>query len=98
MMAASSDRLSGEALVEDGARMPMRSAIRRIDSALGPSSSSSSSATSTIWRARALRASGALLGIVSTAYLVGALAWAFHVSLDRAVGYGLRTRDGFQRS
>jgi hypothetical protein len=31
-------------------------------------------------------------------YLVGALAWAFHISLDRAVGYGMRTRDGFQRS
>jgi uncharacterized protein DUF4260 len=31
-------------------------------------------------------------------YLVGALAWAFHISLDRTVGYGLRTRDGFQRS
>jgi hypothetical protein len=43
-------------------------------------------------------AAAALLGIVSTAYLVGAFAWAFHISLDRAVGYGLRTRDGFQRS
>jgi Domain of unknown function (DUF4260) len=32
------------------------------------------------------------------AYLVGALAWAFHVALDRAVGYGLRTPDGFQRA
>jgi hypothetical protein len=31
-------------------------------------------------------------------FLVGALAWAFHISLDRAAGYGLRTRDGFQRS
>jgi hypothetical protein len=30
-------------------------------------------------------------------YLVGALAWAFHISLDRTAGYGLRTRDGFQR-
>jgi hypothetical protein len=28
---------------------------------------------------------------------LGALAWALHVSLDRAVGYGLRTPDGFQR-
>lgn len=26
-----------------------------------------------------------------------ALAWALHISIDRAVGYGLRTRDGFQR-
>src|SRR4051812_4928657 len=40
----------------------------------------------------------AALGIVPAGFLVGALAWAFHVSLDRAVGYGLRTRDGFQRA
>jgi hypothetical protein len=31
-------------------------------------------------------------------YLVGALAWGLHVAVDRAVGYGLRTRDGFQRA
>jgi Domain of unknown function (DUF4260) len=31
-------------------------------------------------------------------FLIGALAWAFHISLDRAIGYGMRTRDGFQRS
>ena len=37
-------------------------------------------------------------GVLSTGYLVGALAWAFHVALDRAVGYGLRTSDGFQRA
>ena len=36
-------------------------------------------------------------GLVPLGFLVGALAWALHVSLDRAVGYGLRTRDGFQR-
>jgi hypothetical protein len=40
----------------------------------------------------------ASVGVVPFAYLVGALAWCFHISLDRAVGYGLRTRDGFQRS
>ena len=40
----------------------------------------------------------AAVGLVSTGYLVAALTWAFHVSLDRAVGYGLRTRDGFQRA
>jgi hypothetical protein len=34
----------------------------------------------------------------STAWVVGALAWALHVAIDRAVGYGLRTPDGFQRS
>lgn len=40
----------------------------------------------------------ALAGVVGSAYLVGALAWGFHVTLDRSIGYGLRTRDGFQRS
>jgi hypothetical protein len=40
----------------------------------------------------------AALGVVPSGFLVGALAWAFHVALDRAVGYGLRTRDGFQRA
>lgn len=39
----------------------------------------------------------ASLGFVSLGFFVGALAWAFHIALDRAVGYGLRTRDGFQR-
>jgi hypothetical protein len=36
--------------------------------------------------------------ILPAGYLIGALAWAFHISLDRALGYGMRTRDGFQRS
>ena len=40
----------------------------------------------------------AALGVVGAGSLVGALAWALHVSVDRAVGYGLRTPDGFQRS
>jgi hypothetical protein len=40
----------------------------------------------------------AAAGILSTGFLVAALIWAFHVTLDRAVGYGLRTRDGYQRS
>ena len=45
------------------------------------------------------RQCSALAAVVLPAgYLVGALAWAFHISLDRAVGYGMRTRDGFQRS
>jgi hypothetical protein len=35
--------------------------------------------------------------LIPLGFFVGALAWAFHVSLDRALGYGLRTRDGFQR-
>ena len=43
------------------------------------------------------------LGVVAVAaglspvWTVGALAWAVHVAIDRAVGYGLRTPDGFQR-
>ncbi len=40
----------------------------------------------------------AVAGLVSTGYLVAALIWAFHVSLDRGVGYGLRTRDGYLRA
>jgi hypothetical protein len=32
-----------------------------------------------------------------SAALVGGLAWATHVALDRGVGYTLRTRDGFLR-
>jgi len=39
----------------------------------------------------------AAAGLVSSAFLVGALAWAFHIALDRSVGYGLRGPDGFQR-
>jgi hypothetical protein len=31
-------------------------------------------------------------------YLVGALAWALHIAVDRTVGYGLRTPDGLQRA
>jgi hypothetical protein len=42
----------------------------------------------------ALAASGAL----GTAWLVGGLVWAFHIAFDRALGYGKRTRDGFQRA
>ena len=39
----------------------------------------------------------AAAGVVGIAYLIGALVWCFHISFDRTVGYGLRTRDGFQR-
>lgn len=35
---------------------------------------------------------------LAAAWLVGALAWATHIAVDRALGYGLRTRAGFQRS
>jgi len=40
----------------------------------------------------------AALGVVAPALLVGALVWGFHIFLDRAIGYGLRTPDGFQRA
>jgi hypothetical protein len=40
----------------------------------------------------------AALGVVPPALLVGALVWGFHIFLDRAIGYGLRTPDGFQRA
>ena len=39
----------------------------------------------------------AAAGAVPPVLLVGALVWGFHVFFDRAVGYGLRTSDGFQR-
>jgi hypothetical protein len=29
---------------------------------------------------------------------IGALAWAFHISFDRCLGYGKRTPDGLQRA
>ncbi len=48
------------------------------------------------WGPLALGAAAAS-GIVPIGFLVGALTWAFHVALDRALGYGPRTRDGFQR-
>jgi hypothetical protein len=35
--------------------------------------------------------------LIGLAWLVAGLAWATHVALDRAVGYGLRDRRGFQR-
>jgi hypothetical protein len=35
---------------------------------------------------------------LSAGWAIGALAWALHIAIDRTVGYGLRTPDGFQRS
>lgn len=37
-------------------------------------------------------------GVLSPFWLAAALGWALHISIDRAVGYGLRGPDGFQRS
>lgn len=39
----------------------------------------------------------AALGVLSVGFFIGALTWALHIALDRALGYGLRTRDGYQR-
>jgi len=39
----------------------------------------------------------AAAGLLPAGLLVGALVWGFHILLDRALGYGLRTRDGYQR-
>jgi hypothetical protein len=38
------------------------------------------------------------LGVVPLGWLIGALTWAFHIALDRSLGYGVRTPDGFQRA
>jgi len=38
-----------------------------------------------------------LAGVVPTVWLAAPLGWALHISVDRAVGYGLRGSDGFQR-
>ncbi len=37
-------------------------------------------------------------GVLPSVWLAAALAWASHVAIDRAVGYGLRGSDGFQRT
>jgi uncharacterized protein DUF4260 len=44
-----------------------------------------------------LLATLASFDVIALGFFIGALAWAFHVAFDRALGYGLRTRDGFQR-
>ena len=36
--------------------------------------------------------------VLPEGWLAAALAWALHVSVDRTVGYGLRTPEGFQRT
>lgn len=40
----------------------------------------------------------AALGVVGAGPAAAALAWAFHIAMDRAAGYGPRTRDGLQHS
>lgn len=39
----------------------------------------------------------AVAAFFSAAWFVLGLAWATHVAVDRALGYGLRGRDGYQR-
>src|SRR5262249_35658559 len=39
----------------------------------------------------------AATGALEIGWLIGGLTWAFHIALDRSLGYGLRTPDGFQR-
>jgi hypothetical protein len=43
-------------------------------------------------------AAAASFSLLPLGFFVGALAWGLHVSLDRVLGYGLHTRDGFQRA
>jgi hypothetical protein len=46
----------------------------------------------------ALLVAAAATGLLGAAALVAGLAWGVHVTMDRAVGYGLRTPEGFQRA
>ncbi|MBE2316541.1 DUF4260 family protein [Solirubrobacter sp. CPCC 204708] len=39
----------------------------------------------------------AATGVIALGWFVLGLAWAAHVAVDRALGYGLRVKDGFQR-
>ena len=38
------------------------------------------------------------LALQSPAWLAGGLAWVAHIALDRSLGFGLRTPEGFQRA
>ncbi len=40
----------------------------------------------------------AIAGVLPAVWLSAALGWALHIAIDRAVGYGLRGSDGFQRA
>jgi hypothetical protein len=45
-----------------------------------------------------LLAALASFGLIPLGSLIRGLAWPFHLALDRALGHGLRTPDGFQRA
>jgi hypothetical protein len=49
-----------------------------------------------VWGPLALIILGAT-GVLEIGWMIGGLTWAFHVALDRSLGYGLRTPNGFQR-
>jgi Domain of unknown function (DUF4260) len=49
-----------------------------------------------LWGPLALLAAGGVWP-GSAALVTGGLAWLAHVALDRGLGFGLRTREGFQR-
>jgi hypothetical protein len=38
------------------------------------------------------------LALMYPAWLGGGLAWIAHIAFDRSLGFGLRTREGFQRT
>jgi len=38
------------------------------------------------------------LALMYPAWLAGGLAWIAHIAFDRSLGFGLRTRQGFQRT
>src|SRR3954453_15392868 len=40
----------------------------------------------------------ASVDVIPLGFFIGSPSWCFHIALDRALCYGLRTRDGFQRS
>ena len=39
----------------------------------------------------------AATGVIALGWFVLGLAWATHIAVDRALGYGLRTPEGYQR-
>jgi hypothetical protein len=39
-----------------------------------------------------------VLGGLPVAWVAGAMAWGFHIALDRAIGLRLRSHHGFQQS
>jgi hypothetical protein len=67
------------------------------DGQLHPRAVPAYNAVHRIWGPVALGAAAAA-GVLPSVWLAGALAWGLHVAVDRTCGYGLRTRDGFQRA